>query len=65
MNASYQAQQGLPPDTFPPHLPVYMGHYHMPHTVAGTSITYIGSPYQGELRNEFAVNLKGIGVQVG
>ena len=23
------------------------GHYHKPHTVAGSRITYIGSPYQG------------------
>eukprot|EP00775_Hariotina_reticulata_P008697 gene8697-8878_t len=27
-------------------IPVYLGHYHFPHTVNNTSITYIGSPYQ-------------------
>ena len=27
--------------------PFAAGHYHKPHTVAGTRITYIGSPYQG------------------
>lgn len=47
MNAAYQAHNGLPPDIFPEAIPVYTGHYHLPHTVAGTSITYVGSPYQG------------------
>ena len=47
MNEAYQAHDGLPPDLFPPDIPTYTGHYHKPHTVPGTRITYIGSPYQG------------------
>ena len=27
-------------------VPTYTGHYHKPHTVPGTRITYVGSPYQ-------------------
>jgi hypothetical protein len=27
-------------------IPTYTGHYHKPHTVPGTRITYVGSPYQ-------------------
>ena len=34
---------------FPPDVPVYTGHYHLPHTVPNSHITYIGSPYQGFL----------------
>ena len=48
MNEAFQAHDGLPPSLFPPGLPVYTGHYHKPHTVAGTAIRYVGSPYQGE-----------------
>ena len=29
-----------------PSIPTYTGHYHKPHTVPGTRITYVGSPYQ-------------------
>jgi hypothetical protein len=47
MNASYQARDGLPPGLFPGRVPVYLGHYHYPHTLPGTAITYIGSPFQG------------------
>lgn len=47
MNAAHQAASGLPPALFPKDLPVFMGHYHLPQTVAGTNITYVGSPYQG------------------
>lgn len=36
----------MDPGVFPPGLPVFTGHYHRPHTVKGTAITYIGSPYQ-------------------
>ncbi|PRW45242.1 ABC transporter (ISS) isoform C [Chlorella sorokiniana] len=46
MNEAYQAHDGLPPELFPAGIPTYTGHYHKPHTVAGTRITYIGSPYQ-------------------
>ncbi|GLI58613.1 hypothetical protein VaNZ11_000347 [Volvox africanus] len=41
-----QAEEGIEPGAFPPHLPVFSGHYHLPHTVRGTNITYVGSPYQ-------------------
>ncbi|KAG2498517.1 hypothetical protein HYH03_003768 [Edaphochlamys debaryana] len=44
-----QAQEGLDPSAFPPALPAYSGHYHLPHTVPGTAITYVGSPYQVSL----------------
>ena len=46
-NYQLQAREGLPPDMFPPDVPVYTGHYHLPHTVPNSHITYIGSPYQG------------------
>jgi hypothetical protein len=45
-NRKQQAAAGLCPSVFPPHTPVYSGHYHKPHTVPGTSISYIGSPFQ-------------------
>ena len=47
MNEAFQAKAGLEPDLFPDTIPTYTGHYHKPHTVANTNITYIGSPYQG------------------
>lgn len=47
MNEAFQAKAGLEPDLFPDDVPTYTGHYHKPHTVANTKITYIGSPYQG------------------
>ena len=47
MNERFQAREGLPANTFPPSVPVFTGHYHKPHTVSGSAITYIGSPYQG------------------
>ncbi|GBF93021.1 hypothetical protein Rsub_05632 [Raphidocelis subcapitata] len=46
VNAAHQAASGLPAGVFPRDVPVYMGHYHLPQTVPGTRITYIGSPYQ-------------------
>jgi DNA repair exonuclease SbcCD ATPase subunit len=48
MNETHQAQFGLPADLFPSGagVPTYTGHYHLPHTVPGTRITYVGSPYQ-------------------
>ncbi|KAK9809017.1 hypothetical protein WJX72_007974 [[Myrmecia] bisecta] len=46
MNDSCQARDGLPPSLFQGRTPTYIGHYHKPHTVPGTSIHYIGSPYQ-------------------
>lgn len=47
MNEAFQAKAGLESDLFPDTIPTYTGHYHKPHTVADTNITYIGSPYQG------------------
>ena len=48
VNETFQAREGFSPDLFPDQVPVYMGHYHKPHRVKGSSIEYIGSPYQGE-----------------
>ena len=62
MNESFQARDGIDPSVFgvaesrgggprrdaPERktVPTYTGHYHKPHTVPGTRITYVGSPYQ-------------------
>ena len=60
MNERFQARDGLDPELFrvdhlasgsgsesvAPSIPTYTGHYHKPHTVPGTRITYVGSPYQ-------------------
>lgn len=46
LNDVYQARDGLPTSVFPSHIPTYTGHYHKPHTVPGTRIRYVGSPYQ-------------------
>lgn len=46
MNETFQARDGLSPHLFPSHLPTYTGHYHRRHTVKGTNIHYVGSPYQ-------------------
>ena len=45
-NYAIQAREGVPIDLFPSQLPVYSGHYHIPHTVPNSSITYIGSCFQ-------------------
>ncbi|KAF5832983.1 hypothetical protein DUNSADRAFT_10970 [Dunaliella salina] len=50
MNYRTQAKDGLPPALFRD-FPVYTGHYHLPHSVPNSNITYIGSPYQVH-RNE-------------
>lgn len=47
LNDAFQARDGLPPRLFPGGVPTYTGHYHKPHTVPGTAIRYVGSPYQG------------------
>jgi hypothetical protein len=49
LNEAHQARHGMAPDAFPPRTPVYTGHYHTPHTVPGTAITYVGAPYQVSL----------------
>ncbi|KAF8071319.1 hypothetical protein HT031_001402 [Scenedesmus sp. PABB004] len=46
MNAAHQARDGLPPGLFPARVPVYLGHYHLPQTLPGSAITYVGSPFQ-------------------
>ena len=60
MNESFQARDGIDPGVFgvaedvaedvasgkKKTVPAYTGHYHKPHTVPGTRITYVGSPYQ-------------------
>ena len=46
MNERHQATYGLDAHLFPPSIPTYTGHYHLPHVVPGSNITYIGSPYQ-------------------
>ncbi|KAK9830414.1 hypothetical protein WJX72_011641 [[Myrmecia] bisecta] len=46
MNETFQARHGISPDLFPTDARTYTGHYHKPHTVAGTTIQYVGSPYQ-------------------
>jgi hypothetical protein len=51
MGGGVLAMRGLTADDFPPHLPVYTGHYHKPHTVPGKiprvhPVQYVGSPYQ-------------------
>ena len=48
MNAAYQARDGLSPEFFPDQVPIFSGHYHIPHVVSGSNIRYVGSPYQGE-----------------
>lgn len=47
VNETFQAREGFTPDLFPAGVPIYMGHYHKPHTVQGTNIQYVGSPFQG------------------
>lgn len=49
MNDNTASRRGLRPSVFPPHLPTFSGHFHKPHRVPRTSITYIGSPYQVSL----------------
>jgi DNA repair exonuclease SbcCD ATPase subunit len=44
-NYAIQAREGVSIDLFP-QVPVYSGHYHLPHTVPNTSIHYIGSTFQ-------------------
>lgn len=46
VNNKQQAVAGLPVAAFPAGVPVFTGHYHKPHTVPKSAITYIGSPFQ-------------------
>lgn len=45
-NSVAQAFNGILPKQFPSHVPSYTGHYHKPHVVPGSQITYLGSPFQ-------------------
>lgn len=46
VNETFQSFRGLDAASFPADIATYTGHYHRPHTVEGTNITYVGSPYQ-------------------
>jgi len=45
MNETFQARDGLDPALFGG-ANTYTGHYHKPHVVPNTKITYVGSPYE-------------------
>ena len=45
MNETFQARDGLDPELFGG-ANTYTGHYHKPHVVPNTNITYVGSPYE-------------------
>lgn len=52
MNDLIVSQGGVSPGLFPADIPIYSGHFHKPHTIRnakGTSIEYIGSPYEVSL----------------
>lgn len=49
MNDNTASRRGLQPSIFPSHLPTYSGHFHKPHRVGRSSITYVGSSYQTSL----------------
>ena len=52
MNDMIVSMGGVPTSMFPPHKPIYSGHFHKPHVVkaaAGQTIEYLGSPYQTSL----------------
>ena len=51
MNSTHQAKDGLPADFFPAVMPIYTGHYHLPHLVGVQhNIRYVGSPFEGRKR---------------
>ena len=51
MNDLIVSQGGVLPRFFPPDIPIYSGHFHMPHMVTKSqvSIEYAGSPYETSL----------------
>lgn len=53
-NTRQQAHVGVGKEEFPTDIPTYSGHYHLPHTVPNTNITYIGSPFQRAYAMPFA-----------
>lgn len=56
MNDLIVSTHGVAPAYFPPHIPIYSGHFHKPHVVEkpeaapGVSIRYVGSPYETTLQ---------------
>lgn len=48
-NDNTASRRGLNPGIFPSHIPTYSGHFHRPHRVPASSVTYVGSPYQVSL----------------
>lgn len=53
MNNEFLSASGITPSIFPPHIPIFSGHFHKPHAITacqGTvKIQYVGSPYQVSL----------------
>jgi hypothetical protein len=55
MNDLIVSLGGIAPSYFPPHVPIYSGHFHKPHVVEqpraapGVAIRYVGSPYETTL----------------
>jgi DNA repair exonuclease SbcCD nuclease subunit len=53
MNDMIVSTGGVHPSVFPPHKPIYSGHFHKPHTVTHNHnticIEYLGSPYETSL----------------
>jgi hypothetical protein len=60
VNNKQQSFVGMPPAAFPAGIPVFTGHYHKPHTVEGSLITYIGSPFQRALPNDWSPLVTGM-----
>ena len=56
MNDLLVSTGGVPPHLFPPHLPIYSGHFHKAHSVSTRNhrlIEYLGSPYQVSLSEAY------------
>ena len=49
MNDNVVSRRGLRASLFPRDIPTFSGHFHKPHCVPDTCITYVGSPYQTSL----------------
>jgi len=52
MNNHRTSEHGAEAAIFPPGVPVISGHFHLPHALPGTGITYVGSPYQARARTQ-------------
>ena len=46
MNDAIQSGVGILPDELPQDIDILTGHYHKPHSVKDTRVTYIGSPWE-------------------